>query len=46
MWFTIATAALLGGTVLIVIASDTAGFAGGVGLGVLGLVAVRKGFRS
>jgi hypothetical protein len=38
--------ALLGGTWLIVIAHDAAGFVGGVVLGVCGLAALRKGWRS
>lgn len=46
MWWTIALFALIGGTWLIVTATDNAGFAGGVVLGALGLVALRKGSRS
>jgi hypothetical protein len=46
MWFVIAVTALIGGTWLIVIAGDTAGFAGGIIMGVLGLAALRRGFRS
>ena len=46
MWFTIAAAAGLGGTWLIVTATDNAGFWGGVVFGGLGLLALRRGFKS